>query len=100
MEDEMAQFSRVVTFEADDAALDALLGEIKAAGSPPEGVPAKRITVLADRAAGKVVVAIRFDSEEDLRTGAATLEAMNPPTAGSLRRVSVDAYEVVLEMDA
>jgi hypothetical protein len=100
MEDEMAQFARVVTFDADDAALEALLSEIKATGSPPEGVPAKRITVLADHDAGKVVVAIRFDSEEDLRTGAATLEAMNPPDVGSMRRVSVDAYEVVLEMEA
>ena len=96
----MAQFARVVTFEADDAALEALLSEIMASGSPPEGVPAKRITVLADRAAGKVVVAIRFDSEADLRAGAVTLEAMNPPSTGSMRRVSVDAYEVVLEMEA
>jgi hypothetical protein len=60
-------------------------------------VPATRITVLADRAAGKVVVAIRFGSEEDMRTGAATLEAMSPPERGNIRRVSVDAYEVVLE---
>jgi hypothetical protein len=100
MEDEMAQFARVVTFEADDAALEAMLSEINASEGPPEGIPAKRITVLADRDAGKVVVAVRFDSQEDLRTGAATLEAMNPPTAGSLRRVSVDEYEVVLEMEA
>ncbi|MDX6541081.1 MAG: hypothetical protein QOI71_2691 [Gaiellales bacterium] len=96
----MPQYSRVVTFEADDTALDALVSEIKASEGPPEGVPAKRITVLADRAAGKVVVAVRFDSEEDLRTGAATLEGMNPPGAGSVRRVAVDAYEVVLEVEA
>jgi hypothetical protein len=100
MEDEMTQFARVVTFEADDAALDALLGEINASGGPPEGIPAKRITVLADRGAGRVVVAVRFDSEEDLRTGAATLEAMNPPSAGNIRRVSVDEYEVALEREA
>jgi hypothetical protein len=100
MEDEMTQFARVVTFDADEAALDAMVSEINASDGPPEGIPAKRITVLADRDAGKVVVAVRFDSEEDLRTGAATLEAMTPPSAGSLRRVSVDAYEVVLEMDA
>jgi hypothetical protein len=67
---------------------------------PPEGVPAKRITVLADRSAGKVVVAVRFDSEEDLRTGAATLEAMNPPNAGSMRRISVDECDVALELEA
>jgi hypothetical protein len=92
----MAQYSRVVTFEGDDAALDALIADIKDAGKPPEGVPAKRITVLADRVAGRIVVDVRFDSEEDLRTGAATLEAMSPPDV-SMRRVSVEAYEVVLE---
>ena len=95
----MAQYARVVTFEGDEAALEALIGEINAAGRPPEGVPAKRITVLADRSAGKVVVAIRFDSEDDLRKGSETLEAMSPPD-GRMRRVSVDAYEVVLEMEA
>jgi hypothetical protein len=94
------EYARVVTFDADSAALDALVNEIKSAGRAPEGVPAKRITVLADRAAGKVVVAIRFGSEEDLRTGAATLEGMSPPSDANMRRVSVDAYEVLLEMEA
>jgi len=94
------EYARVVTFDADSAALDALVNEIKSAGRAPEGVPAKRITVLADRAAGKVVVAIRFGSEEDLRTGVATLEGMSPPSDANMRRVSVDAYEVVLEMEA
>jgi hypothetical protein len=94
------EFARVVTFDADSAALDALVNEINSAGAPPPGVPAKRITVLTDRANGKVMVAIRFGSEEDLRTGAATLEGMNPPSDANMRRVSVDAYEVVLEMDA
>ena len=93
----MAEYARVVTFDADDAALEALLNEINSAGGPPEDVPAKRITVLADRAAGKVLVAVRFGSEEDLRKGAEALEAMSPPAGGTIRRVSVDAYEVVLE---
>lgn len=96
----MAEYARVVTFDADDAALEALLGEINAADGPPEGVPAKRITVLADRSAGKVVVAVRFGSEEDLRRGAEAFEAMSPLDAGSMRRVSVDSYEVVLELQA
>ena len=95
----MADYARVVTFEADDAALEALLSEIKADDGPPEGVPAKRVTVLADRAAGTVVVAVRFGSEEDLRRGAEVLEAMSPPAVGSMRRVSVDSYEVVFERD-
>ena len=77
-----------------------MLKEIDAEDGPPADVPASRITVLADRAAGKVVVAVRFGSEEDLRTGAAALEAMSPPDVGSMRRVSVDSYEVVLEREA
>jgi hypothetical protein len=95
----MAQFARVATFEFDEAALEALLQRIRSEGVP-EGLPAKRITVLADRAAGKVVVAVRFDSEEDLRTGSAVLDAMSPPDVGTRRRVAVDSYEVVLEQDA
>ena len=93
----MAEYARVVTFDADEAALAALVSEINASDGAPEGVPATRITVLADRAAGKVVVAVRFASEEDLRIGSETLGAMNPPDAGSMRRVSVEAYEVVAE---
>ena len=96
----MAEYSRVVTFEGDAAGLDALVSEISSADGPPPGIPANRITVLADRPAGKVVVAVRFGSEDDLRKGAAVLESMNPPQAGSMRRVSVDVYEVMLERDA
>jgi hypothetical protein len=94
----MAQYARVATFEFDDEALDALLDRIRASGMPDD-VPAKRVTVLADRSAGKVVVAIRFDSEEDLRRGSATLDAMSPPEVGTRRRVSVEAYEVMLELE-
>ena len=96
----MAEYVRVVTFEGDEAALDGLVTEINSTEAPPEGVPAKRITVLTDRSAGKIVVAIRFGSEEDLRTGGAALEAMSPPSVGSMRRVSVEAYEVVLDRQA
>ena len=94
----MPQYARVATFEMDEASLDALIERIRSE-ERPEGVPAKRLTMLADRAAGRVVVAVRFDSEEDLRAGSAALDGMEPPAAGSRRRVSVDAYEVVLERE-
>lgn len=93
----MAEYARVVTFEADGAALDELVSQINSHDGPPEGVPATRIVVLADRAAGKIVIATRFASEEDLRTGGATLDAMSPPADSNMRRVAVDQYEVVLE---
>ena len=93
----MSEYARVVTFEADGAALDALVSEINAHDGPPEGVPATRLVVLADRAAGKIVIATRFASDEDLRTGSATLDAMTPPADSNMRRVAVDQYEVVLD---
>lgn len=96
----MAEYDRVVTFEADDAAINEMVSMIKSSDRPPEGVAATRITVLADRAGGKVVVAVRFGSEDDLRKGAEVFEAMNPPDSSSIRRVSVAAYEVLLERDA
>ena len=96
----MSEYARVVTFEADDAAIDAVVGEITSSDGPPPGVNAKRITVLADRAAGRLVIAVRFASEGDLTAGAAIFEAMSPPDDGTMRRVSVDQYEVVLERDA
>jgi hypothetical protein len=95
----MAEYVRVATFEADNAALDALVSEINSSGGAPDGVPATRITVLADRSAGRVVVSVRFASEQDLRKGSEALDALSPP-AGSVRRTAVAAYEVVLERDA
>ena len=96
----MAEYDRVVTFEADDAALEEMIGEINSAEGPPEGVAAKRITVQADRAAGKVVISVRFGSEEDLRKGSEVFEAMSPPDDANVRRVSVEAFEVLLEREA
>ena len=96
----MPEFARVVTFEADAPAIDALVNEINSAEGPPEDIPATRIIVLADKSAGRVVVATRFASEGDLRKGGAALEAMSPPDIGNIRRVSVDQYEVLLERHA
>lgn len=95
----MSEHVRVATFEMDEAALEALIDRIGKEERAPDGVAAKRITMLADRAAGRVVVAIRFDSEDDLRAGSAVLDGMEPPVAGNRQRVSVDTYEVVLERE-
>ncbi len=97
----MPDYIRVAAFDGDAASLDAMVKEINAHDGPPEGVPAKRIIVLADRAAGgKILVGVRFGSEEDLRKGSETLDAMSPPEGSNIRRVSVEAYEVVLEREA
>lgn len=96
----MAEFARVVTFEADAAAIDAMVKEISSAPGPPEGVNATRITVLADRAGGRAIISVRFPSEEELEKGAAVFESMSPPDSGNIRRVSVDVYEIALDRES
>lgn len=97
----MPEYVRVATFDADAAALSSLVDQINAHDGPPEGVPAKAITVLADRSAGKLRVVVRFASEDDLNEGSKVLDAMNPSDdAASMRRIGVDAWEVVLERQA
>jgi hypothetical protein len=96
----MSDYARVATFEADEASIDAVVNEINSTDGPPPGVAGKRITVLADRAAGKLVISVRFGSEEDLHAAEKVFDAMEPPDSGSMRRVSVDHYEVLLERDA
>jgi hypothetical protein len=96
----MPEFARVVTFEADAAAIDAMVNEISSSQAAPEGVNASRVTVLADRAAGRAVISVRFPTEEDLKKGAAVFESMSPPEVGNIRRVSVEVYEILVDRES
>jgi hypothetical protein len=96
----MSDWIRVATFEADDAAVARMVEEIGSADGPPPDIPAKSIVVLADRENGRARIVVRFDSEEKLRTGSATLDGMEPPPEARMRRISVEKYEVVLERQA
>jgi hypothetical protein len=96
----MSDWVRVATFEADDNAVETMVKEINSSEEPPPGIPAKSIMVLADRENGRARIVVRFDSEENLRTGSATLDAMEPPAEAQMRRISVEKFEVVLERQA
>jgi len=96
----MSDWVRVATFDADGDAVEAMVKEISTAEGPPSGIPAKSIVVLADRENDKARIVVRFDSEENLRTGSETLDAMEPPSGASVRRTSVEKFEVVLERQA
>jgi hypothetical protein len=96
----MPEYVRVATFEADEGAVDRLVADVNSHDGPPEGVPAKSIMVGVDRTAGRVRVVVRFDSEEALKEGSATLDSMNPPDDANMRRISVETYEIVLERQA
>ena len=96
----MSDWVRVATFEVDSDGVEAIVREINSSEGPPPGIPAKSIMVLADRENGRARIVVRFESEENLRTGSATLDAMEPPAEARSRRISVEKFEVVLERQA
>jgi hypothetical protein len=96
-------YARVARFEGADAdALRRNAAEIgsRAASGPPEGVPATGFLLLIDPENGRGLGIGLFETEDDLRTGDATLNAMSPPEAGMGRRMSVEMYEVAVDVRA
>ena len=94
-------YARVAKWEGATAeALRRSAEEMKAnAGSgPPPGVPAKGFTMLIDPDSGRSLAIALFETEEDLRKGDEALNAMNPSSGDVGKRVSVEAYEVVLDI--
>ena len=87
----------MATFKVDDPSL--IEGEIEttrrytAGGRLPEGIPASGFLMMVDRARGKVVEVLLFETESDLREGDATMNAM-APGEGSMHRVALDLLEV------
>jgi hypothetical protein len=91
-------YVRVADFEADDEAINKFVEMVKSDPTPPEGVPATGINVLANREKGKMRAVVFFATEDDLRQGSAVLDAMNPPEDSSLRRTNVETFEVLVQL--
>ena len=70
----------------------------EAAAGPPEGLPAKGLLLLIDPDGGRSMAISLFATEEDLRKGDETLNAMSPPGDGMGRRTSVEMYEVAADL--
>lgn len=96
--------ARVATYEGGDAEqIRETVGQIEhdSESGPPEGLPAVGLLIMHRADEGKVLAISLFETEEDLRQGDATLNAMDPPTPGGLgRRASVEMYEVGVKRDA
>jgi hypothetical protein len=91
--------ARVVTFDGVSAQrMEELKRQIDEGGRPDD-VPATEILVLHDPDAGKSVVVLFFDSEDDYARGAAALEAM-PADDVPGQRTSVAKYQVASRMTA
>ena len=76
-----------------------LLARVKEAGGPPPGVPSTGLKILFDEAQGTAVVLQEFATAADMDAGGKVFAAMHPAeTPGA--RASVDACELMLELDA
>ena len=98
-------YARVVRWEGADAeSLERTAGEIRsqaeAGDGPPEGVPAKGLLILNDGENGRSLAISLFETEDDYREGDATLNSMSPPGEGLGKRVSVEKYEVAVQLEA
>jgi len=98
-------YARIVRFEGADAeSMERSVSEIRAEaesrGGPPEGVPAKGLLILNDGESGRSLGISFFETEEDYREGDETLNSMSPPGEGMGRRVSVEKYEVAVQLEA
>ena len=69
----------------------------QAASGPPEGVPAKGFLMLIDPDSGRSIGVMLFETEEDLRQGDETLNAMSPGDDVG-KRIAVETYEVAIDV--
>ncbi len=94
-------YARVARFtDVDAKKLEENIADMRERTGPPEGVPGKAFTLLADEASGTVLAIGFFDTEEDMRTGDEVLNSMSPPAGEMGTRASVDLCEVKLELKA
>ena len=91
-------FARMAKFEGlDPNQIDDALAEIRqrTEGGPPQGIPAVEVLFLADRSSGELTALSLYETEEDMRTGDATLRQTTPPVPG-MGQPNVRMYEVAL----
>jgi hypothetical protein len=93
--------ARVATFEGgNEQEIRANVAEIqqRAGSGPPEGVPARGFTMLHQADQGKVLAITLFETPEDYEQGDAKLNEMSPPSGAMGRRVSLERYEVGVDL--
>jgi hypothetical protein len=93
-------YVRVVRFtDVSSERMEEMRTRMNESDGPPEGVKSTGIKVLVDGSQGTAVVLQYFATAEDMEESAEVLAAMDPSdTPGT--RASVDACEVLVEMEA
>ena len=97
--------ARIATFEGEsrdrlDESIEANRRQIEAGlASPPEGLEdVKEVWMLVDRESGRSIDLTLFETEEGLRKGDETLNALSPADPQG-RRTSVGLYEVAFRIE-
>src|SRR5262245_1727140 len=105
-------FVRIARFQADSSEIERMVEvaresvtnapEAAAEGGGDEvdatiGRLARRMQVLVDRRKGSILIALAFDSEQDMEEADTVLNDMNPPELCRGRRTGVETYELVVE---
>jgi hypothetical protein len=92
-------YARVVRFtDVTPERIAEIRARIEEADGPPPGVPASGMRLLYDGAQSTAVFIGLFATEEDMRTGAEALEAMDAAEVPGTR-VSVDLCELTIQRD-
>jgi hypothetical protein len=97
----LPMFARMATFQVDNP--DLIEHEVDTTrrytqgGRLPDGIPAVGFLMMVDRTGGKVVEILLFETEDDLRKGDETMDAL-APGEGSMHRVALDLLEVPVRL--
>jgi hypothetical protein len=91
-------YARVATFESDPANIDQAIEMVRSSvesGETPEGLEGAKMMMLVNRETGRGLGVTVFDSEEAMRRGDETLNAMDP--GATERRTSVEFFEIPVQ---
>ncbi len=94
-------YARVARWEGQDpGAVREMVEDLRkqSASGPPQGVPAVGATILVDPDQGTSMAIMLFETEDDLRKGHEVMDAMTPPRDTGGRRVSVEMFEVGMDV--
>lgn len=95
--------ARVAKFEGgepDAIRRSAAESNSRAASGPPAGVPATGLLLLTDPDNGRACWVSLYETEEDMHTGDGVLNQRTPPGEGLGQCVSVEMYEVAVNVSS
>jgi len=91
-------YARIATFEGDPGKVDEMIKEVRGeveSGNVPDGLEGAKMMMLINRESGKGLGLTIFDSEDAMRRGDETLNAMSPGEGA--QRTAVEFYEVPVQ---